>query len=117
MSNVYVQHPAINGGKELLLNTVPGVVELSVSPTDLSDPDVTEVVLKAQGEGLLDAFQDIETGPRKDLVWVRIGEWRRAGWPTRHRRPGAFRIGGRLVAPGEQEVRIHLYGCPDRFQA
>lgn len=117
MTQVYVEHPDINGGKELLLNTVPGVVELTVSPTDLADQAVTEVVLEAQGTGLGDVFQDVEVGPRTELVWIRIGKWRRSGWPTRHVRPGALRIGGRLVTQGWQGVRIHLAGRPDRFQA
>ena len=100
---IYVQHSGINGGKELLINDAPDVVGLQIKPShcDVFTTDTLE--LRASGFGLSEIFNDVEVGPRAEMMWIRIGEYRRRAFPST-RGQGAL---------GRQWVILTLSGQPE----
>lgn len=67
--------------RELCLNTEPSVVGLRVEPSPCDVRATDEIVLRA-GSGLLEVFNfnefnEVLTGPREELLWVRLGQYRR----------------------------------------
>ena len=94
-TGIYVQHSAINDGQELHLDSAPGVIGLRVDPNPC-DVRTTETIDLRAGSGLLEIFNfnKVRTGPREELLWVRIGRYRRAATVVNRIGPG---LGGQRV--------------------
>lgn len=105
-NKIYVLHERINGGKELLLNDAPDVIDLRIHPSPDALFIAEEVELQAFGMGLLSIFRDaVPITPRDDLVRVRIGGRYRPAYVKE--RPLSFQRTAR------QRVVLRLSGPPE----